>query len=224
MTRTQKWSAGTALVVILTLVAGWLLLVSPKRTEAGNLQAQAEQQQQQNATLATKITQLKAQQAQLPAKQAELATIRQQIPQTPAMPALVRSLSSLAAGTGVVVKSVIPTPPGPSATAGTTSTVPTVKGPDGSQLEVISVAMEIDGSYYNVERFLSRLESLKRAVLVTGFSLAVGTDVAATTTTTTTTVPGVGQSPSLKATINARVFMTAVPQTSPTGAPAAPAK
>jgi Tfp pilus assembly protein PilO len=222
MTRTQKWSVGTALVVVLTLVAGWLLLVSPKRAEADSLQAQAEQQQQQNAELATKISQLKAQQVQLPAKQAELATIRQQIPQTPAMPALVRSLASIATGTGVVVKSVIPTTPGQPATAGATQVAPTVKGPDGSELEVISVTMEVDGSYYNVERFLSRLESLKRAFLVTGFSLAVGGDSGATTTTTT--VPSLGQSPTLKATINARVFMTAVPATSPTGAPAAPAK
>jgi Tfp pilus assembly protein PilO len=222
MTRTQRWTAGTALVVVLALVAGWLLLVSPKRAEADSLQAQAAQQQQQNAALQSQIAQLKAQEAQLPAKQAELATIRQQIPQTPAMPALVRALSSIADGTGVLVKSVIPTTPGAPMTTGTTQTAVTVKGPDGSVLEVISVTMEVDGTYYNVERFLSRLESLKRAFLVTGFTLAVGTDTAAVNAPTTS-VPAVGQSPTLKATINARVFMTAVPKTT-TAAPGTPAK
>ena len=34
MTRIQKWSAGTAVAVLLILVAGWLLLVSPKRADA----------------------------------------------------------------------------------------------------------------------------------------------------------------------------------------------
>src|SRR5690349_21447874 len=224
MTRTQRWTAGTALVVVLALVAGWLLLVSPKRAEADSLQAQAAQQQQANAALQSQIAQLKAQEAQLPAKQAELATIRQQIPQTPAMPALVRSLASMADGTGVVVKSVIPSTPGAPTIAGTTTAASAVvKGPDGSVLQVISVTMEVDGSYYNVERFLSRLESLKRAVLVTGFTLTVGTDTAAVNAPTTS-VPSVGQSPTLKATINARVFMTAVPKTSPTAAPGAPAK
>jgi type II secretory pathway pseudopilin PulG len=222
MTRTQRWTAGTALVVVLALVAGWLLLVSPKRAEADSLQAQAAQQQQQNAALQSQIAQLKAQQAQLPAKQAELATIRQQIPQTPAMPALVRSLASIANGTGVLVKSVIPSTPGEPTTTGTTQTATTVKGPDGSVLEVISVTMEVDGTYYNVERFLSRLESLKRAFLVTGFTLTVGTDSAAVNAPTSA-VPAVGQSPTLKATINARVFMTAVPKTT-TAAPGTPAK
>lgn len=222
MTRTQRWTAGTALVVVLALVAGWLLLVSPKRAEADSLQAQAAQQQQANAALQSQIAQLKAQEAQLPAKQAELATIRQQIPQTPAMPALVRSLASIANGTGVLVKSVIPSTPGEPTTAGTTQSTATVKGPDGSVLQVISVTMEVDGTYYNVERFLSRLESLKRAFLVTGFSLAVGTDTAAVNAPTTS-VPAVGQSPTLKATINARVFMTAVPKTT-TAAPGTPAK
>jgi len=163
MTRTQKWSAGTAAVVLLLLVAGWLLLVSPKRAEADTLHAQAANQQQQNAQLSTQIAQLKAQQQQLPAKQAELATIRQQIPQTPALPGLVRSLASIAKDTGVEVTNLAPAPPAKPVVGTGTAVTATVKGPDGSELQVIGVTIELSGSYYNVERFLKKASDLAPA-------------------------------------------------------------
>jgi type IV pilus assembly protein PilO len=207
MTRTKKWTVGTALLVLLLLVAGWLLLVSPKRADADQLRAQAATQQAANAQLTTKIAQLKAQQQQLPAQEAKLADIRQRIPQTPALPQLVRSLAAIAATTNVTVVKLQPSPPAvPSAAATAATTKPTTPAPDGSVLQIVGVSFQLQGSYYNVERFISRLEQLKRAVQVTGFQMQL--NLGNNADGTPLAPPAVGVSPVLKVDVDARVFMS----------------
>jgi Tfp pilus assembly protein PilO len=218
MTRTRRWAVGTALLVLLIMLAGWLLLVSPKRSEADDVRAQAAAQEAKNAELTSQISQLQAQQKQLPQQEAKLATIREQIPQTPALPPLVRTLSSIADSANVVVTALTPATPAalPTATGTAASAAAPTTSPDGTQLRMIATTITVQGTYYNIERFFSSLETMKRVALVTGFSIVPGEVATGSSSSTVTAFPAVGVSPTLTGQINARVFMSSVPPPSTT--------
>ena len=133
MSKTRTWSAATAGVCVLLVVAAWFLLIGPKRAEAADLRNQTVAQDQTNQQTRVKIQQLKAQYAQLPVKQAELAVIKQQLPDNPALPSLIRTLSAMADSAGVTLVSLAPAPPapfaGPAAPASATVTVPGAAAP-----------------------------------------------------------------------------------------------
>jgi Tfp pilus assembly protein PilO len=172
MTKMRQWSALTGVAVAAILLAGWFLLVAPKRGEAADLREQKTAQEQQNRQMRTQLAVLTAQDKKLPAQRARLAQIAAQLPDNPALPALVRSLTDAAGRTGVDIVSMAPGQP---------TTAPTTPGsPGGSptaangQLAWIPVTLQAHGGYFQLEAFLHRLETLRRAYLVTGVSLAPG--------------------------------------------------
>jgi type IV pilus assembly protein PilO len=187
---------GTAVIVLLTLLAGWFLLVSPKKASAADLRTQTASQESQNLTLAAQVATLKEQKAGLPLQEAKLATIRQRIPDNPALPPLLRSLSALAKASNVTIASLAPAPPGPN-----TSPVVNPSGTPATgvvpQLQTISLTINFSGSYANVELFLNKLESLKRSFLVTGLQMTGATGAGAT---------GGTSSPTIAVIMAARVF------------------
>jgi Tfp pilus assembly protein PilO len=210
MTRTRQWTMGTALVVVLILLAGWFLLVSPKRASADELRASTATQETTNQTLTAQIAALKLQKAGVPAQEAKLAAIRQQIPDNPSLPALINSLSALAKKSGVTLQLVAPAAP-----TLNTSPLVTPTGPPATgvvpQLQTIALTINFLGTYANVELFLNRLENLKRSFLLTGLQLTPGT-----ATTNGTSSSG---SPSLAVILQARVFnVSTVGAAAPTGA------
>ena len=85
MTGTRAWTVGAALVAVLLFVAGWFLLVSPKRSDAAALRVQAAKLDQDNATARANINRLKALAAELPAQQANLAALDPDLPQHPGL-------------------------------------------------------------------------------------------------------------------------------------------
>jgi Tfp pilus assembly protein PilO len=213
MTRTRKWSLLTALVVVVVMLAGWFLLVSPTRSSADQAREQAAAQQAHNDQLKAQIADLQAKKKNLPQQQAIIAQVQQQIPQNPELPALIRSISSMASAAGVDVHTLSPVPPA----ASTAEQPPNAVGAQGQTLQTINISMQVLGTYANVERFLNKMESLKRSLLVTGLTLNVGS----TTTTDgsgATTTQQAGVSPQLVAVISFRAFMvssTAAPGSSP---------
>jgi hypothetical protein len=184
MTRSRSWTLGAAVLIVLVLVAGWFLLVAPTRADAADIKVQTESQQAQNVQLASKIEQLKVQAQDLPAQEAKLAKFRQRVPTSPALPSYIRSLSSIADSAGVILVSMEPQAPaaleppktaapattGETAAAGaaTTTDVPVTST---STLQYVQAQVTIRGGYFNTERFLTKLEGLKRAYLVTGFDI-----------------------------------------------------
>ncbi len=213
MTRTRKWSLLSALLAVVVLLAGWFLLVSPKRATAADLRTQATAQESANDTLKAKIAQLQAQQKELPQQKAIIADIQQRIPQNPDLPALIRSLSTMATQTGVDLHTVTPVSPTASAAQPPENAV----GADGQTLQVINVTMEVDGTYYNIERFFNKMESLKRSLLINGVTLNVNSG-SGTTGGSSVVAAQAGVSPQLAAIVNFRAFMVssaAAPGTSP---------
>ena len=193
MTKTRTWSAATAGLCVLLILAAYFLLIAPKRAEAADLRDQTVAQDQANQQTQVKTQQLKAQYAQLPAKQAELAVIKQQLPDNPALPGLIRTLSAMADASGVTLVSLAPAPPAPF--AGTAVPAAPVVAPAAAgkvasagtaasgttQLFGIATNLVITGDYAGSTLFIQKLQAasargsgsqLSRAFLVQSIKVA----------------------------------------------------
>lgn len=180
MTLAQRWIAATAAAALLVLVAGWMLFVHPRHSQAADLRAQAVQNQEQTSKLKLTLQQLTAEAAQLPQYRSTLATLDSAIPGTPALPTLIRQLTTVARTSGVTLFAISPDPVEPyqapgakssssasgRSTAGSASAISGVTG-----LAQIPIELKIDGTYPAIEEFLSGLEQLPRAFIVSGYGL-----------------------------------------------------
>jgi Tfp pilus assembly protein PilO len=227
MTDIRKWSAGAAVLAIAIFAAGWFLLVAPKHHTTAELKTQAATQAADNARLQQKLQVLQAQQQDLPQQQAKLATLSTQIPNNPALPSMIRDLTAAAAKVGITIDSMAPSAPVTVVAAPATSVAapaPSAGAAAGSStLFEVPLALQITGSYFEVEQYLNKLEGLKRSFLVSGLTLTPGGG-AATSTTSATSTSGTSGS-DLSVTISGRVFLSqaAAPTTTTPVAPAATA-
>lgn len=179
MSKSRQWATLTAVVCLAVLAAGWFLVIKPQRAHASQLRSQADGVKAQSAQLQTQVAQLRQQQKDLPAQQKLLSQIATKIPDNPALPALIRQLSAAADGAGVNLVSLAPSAPTmAAATAGAATPAAARAAAGAAPLATIPLAIGIQGSYFNVEQFFSAVESLNRAMLVTGFSLAPGAGAA----------------------------------------------
>jgi Tfp pilus assembly protein PilO len=202
MTEMRKWSLGAVAVVLVALLAGWFLLISPKRSEAADLQAKTQTQLDANAQLQNQITLLKQQAKDLPEKQAQLAALDTKIPAEASLPGLIRQLTTAAQKSGVELTEITPSVPAPLVT---TPTDTTVVVPATTNLLAINLSLSATGGYFELQQFFSQLERMDRALLVTGATVAEQEDTTSGDTTATTT--STGPTP-LVATITSQVFVS----------------
>jgi type IV pilus assembly protein PilO len=247
MSVTRKWSLLAAILVLAILVAGWFLLVAPKRSEAASLRDETATQEDANERLLQQLAVLKAQQAELPQQRAKLAVMRTQIPDNPALPTLIRDLTDAGKKVGVSIDSMAPSvpvavvaavPAAPVATTSetaegteTTETTETTAAPASaaaaaSTLFQVPLALNVTGSYFELEQFINKLEGLKRSFLVTGFSLSPAGD-GSTSSGDATAEPGAPAPGDLTLALQGRVFLSPAAAQAATAAqpitPAAPA-
>ncbi len=239
MDKLKAWIALTAVGVLAVLAAGWFLLVSPKRSEAADLRQQASDQKQTNDESRNQLALLRSRAAQLPAEQAKLAAVAAKIPETPAQPELLRALVVAADGAGVELVSVTPgavapvaaavtappaTPPAttaPETTAGATP-APSAAVSGAGTLLAMPLTIVVAGGFFEVEQYLTALEDLPRALLVTGLTVAPGASPAQAPGSTPTSVD---DGRNLLTTITGSVFVAAgaspaAPVVAPTPTPA----
>jgi Tfp pilus assembly protein PilO len=191
----QRWIGGAALLAIVILALGWVTLVSPQRKQVSQYNAQAAAQLQQQDQLRARYALLESEARGETAEQALLAKAQTYIPPSPSEPSLIRQFSQATTTAGVDLQSV--TPGSPTA-VGTASSTP--------QLDSVGVTLTVVGGYFQIEQFVSNLENLPRALLVssvtespggtlTGQTAASGTDNLTATITgqaflTTTSIAG----------------------------------
>jgi type IV pilus assembly protein PilO len=204
MTTTRKWTTGAAVLAVLILVATWFLLVSPKRGEATQLQADTAAQVNENASLETQLSVLREQNKKLPKYQADLAGLYDQVPQTNALPGFVHQLSIAADRSGVALDILTPTPAVPLSVGGA---IPEPVSPEGNlpagQLAGINVDIAVSGGFFEIQQFANKLENLQRYNLVGGLDIGPAegeTDVVATDNSKNL----------LTATFHSRVFLVPV--------------
>lgn len=191
----QVTTAGVGAGVLL-VAAGWFLLVSPQHAQANSLATQTASTAQENSSLQMQLVQLRAQSKDLPAEEAALTKVEAEIPASADLATLIRQLSARAAADGVVLTSLSPgSPAALSAPSGSTHTSA------GLAVGAIPVSLNASGGYFEMEQFLSDLENLPRAFLITGLSLAP--DAGATTRSSTSPT---GASGAVTASITATIF------------------
>src|SRR3954453_8120931 len=188
LTERKPLIATAVVACLLVLVAGWFLLISPRRDKVAELQGQVSTQEAANNALRSQVANLQALAAQLPAQRAKLAAVSAKGPTQPALPELVRVLSEAATASGVKLTGI--TPSAPAAIAG-------ANGVSG-----IDVALKVEGDYVSLEQYELALEGLSRAFLVQGVSISGSTGG----TASGSTEAGV---PKLTASINGRVLVAA---------------
>jgi Tfp pilus assembly protein PilO len=222
MTDIRKWSAGAAVLAIAIFAAGWFLLVAPKHHTTADLKTQAAAQAADNARLQQKLQVLQAQQQDLPQQQAKLAALSTQIPNNPALPSMIRDLTAAAAKVGITINSMSPSAPvavvaAPAAAVAAPAPSAGAAAESGTLFEV-PLALQITGSYFEIEQYLNKLEGLKRSFLISGFTVTPGGGAATSSTSGTS-------GSELSATLNGRVFLSqaAAPTTTTPVAPAATA-
>lgn len=233
MTKLQQWITFAVVGIVVILAAGWFLLVSPQRAKAAATHTQVTSELSSTASLRTQLDVLRAQARQLPAKQAELAKFSRQIPSTAALPALVRSLTDAASTAHVDLQSIAPGPPAaptatvpvapvvapspgatPSAAPATTLAAPVAASP----LQVVPLAIKVNGTYVQLEQFVANLEALQRVLLVSAYTIGPGSPLKPATTSTTATGTATGCSRTactLDMSLTGQVFLAPAPAAPP---------
>jgi Tfp pilus assembly protein PilO len=222
MDKLKQYVLLTLLVCLIVLAAGWSLLVSPKRSDAAALKAQAASQASANAQLENQLRVFRAQAKDLPKQQAKLAAVAAKIPSTPALPALVRALTTASKSAGVELLSVAPGTPVLATTAASgrvaapgaaTSGAATSSSSSAGSLATIPVTLNVVGGYFQVEQFVSALENLPRAMRISNIAVAPGTNPvkpgAAPITQAGAAAPAADDGKSLTTAITGQVFMAA---------------
>lgn len=207
----------TAVGVLIVLVASWFLLISPRRATATDLRQQATTEQQNADALRDKLADLKAKAKQLPAQEELLRQIQARVPDNPQLPALIRALTAAAADADVELVAITPVAPttviapgGAAGSKGTSSSAATPTSAVGSAatpapglpaitLQSLPLTLVVQGRYMATVQFVSNLENLTRAFLVTGVQISAGA-----------TASGGGAAPALGSTTSTPVVSVTV--------------
>jgi hypothetical protein len=127
--------AGAAVLVV--LVAGWFVLVSPERSKAVDLSTKIDLTQAQVASTQAYVDNPATKRAVH-----DLARLKRVLPDDPKMSQILRQLSAAAAVAGVQLDSITPA-----------AAIPSSGG------EAVPISLGVTGHYFNISRFLRLLRS-----------------------------------------------------------------
>jgi Tfp pilus assembly protein PilO len=148
---------GVASVVVVALAV--FLLVLPKSAAITKANEDLATAQQQEQSLRVELAALQEAQKDAPQTRREIAKVEAEVPPTADLPGLIRLLRDAADRAAVDLFQFSPGVP-QLATSGQYSTIPT--------------AVVVTGSYFALDEFLYRLESLPRAAKVTSVQISPG--------------------------------------------------
>jgi Tfp pilus assembly protein PilO len=151
-----------ASVLVALLVLVFLLL--PRISAVGKKSDELDKARAQEQTLRVQLQQLEEVKAQAAIIQRQLNRLGTKIPPTADLPSLIRLLQNAADSSAVDFLSVAPDTP--------TQTI--------SGISTIGLAINVTGSFFSVEEFLFKLETLPRAVRVTTITVAPGGEIPGT--------------------------------------------
>ena len=172
--------AGAVFLVIALL--GVFFLIMPKMGQVNDKRDELTAAEQQQTQLRAQLQSLKEAQAEAPQTKKRIARIDDQVPPTTDLPSMIRLLSQAADRAAVDFFTVSPGTP----------TVDT-----SGRFSVITTSINVTGTYFSLQEFLFRLETLPRAAKVTNVSIS---PAGGTQTGTTTASPS--ESLSMQLTVN----------------------
>jgi Tfp pilus assembly protein PilO len=154
----------------LLAVIAFVVFVMPKSGEISKAEEDLATAQGQEQSLRAQLKSLQDAQAEAPKTRRQIQALENEVPPTADLPALIRLLREAADGAAVDLFQFSPS-------------TPTLD--PGGTFSTISTAVNVTGSYFSLDEFLVRLESLPRAAKVTNIALTPGS----TTTSTSTSTP-----------------------------------
>jgi Tfp pilus assembly protein PilO len=150
-------AAGASLLAAVLVVVALLL---PRASAVNKKEKELTQAQQQQGQLEAQLQQLKQARRDARKVQRQLAHLETRIPPTADLPALIRFLQNAADAAAVDFVSISPGQPA---------------NTPGQQISTIPTQVEVEGTFFSVEEFLFKLETLPRAVKVTQIQVGPGT-------------------------------------------------
>lgn len=210
MDRNRLWILGTVLLIVATVMLGWMLGIAPKLSEARAANTERATVEAQNSEYEAQLATLKTQFESIDDLEAELDSLRQEVPNDADLPDFLRQLDKIGQAhsvtfTNIQVSDAQPyaplVPPEPAAStesaddsatdpaAAAASPQPRAIDPTvnsritAENFVAIPVSVSVDGSYDNVLAFIKGVQEGTRLTLVTAFNTAAATDPKATTIT-----------------------------------------
>ncbi|MFP5308401.1 MAG: type 4a pilus biogenesis protein PilO [Actinomycetes bacterium] len=156
------------LAALLLTVLWWVLLMSPRRDEIAAVEQQVLDLQAQQTTVQQQIVALQEVRATAPEIEADLVAVETVLPSSAALPSAIRQLAQAADDSGVTLTAVVPGRPVAAATAD-----------PASGLAEITIAVTLEGSYYQLVDFLRRVEDptiTPRAILWDNMGVTIPPD------------------------------------------------
>jgi type IV pilus assembly protein PilO len=197
LTSMQKMLAVIALMAVI-VIAGVALLIVPKFSEMGTLDAELQAANDQIAQTQTLLAQLEQAKANASVTQAELLALGNQFPEKPELPSLVIELQDVSNASGIRFDRISPSVPAQTA---------------GGQFSEIMISTSVTGSWPDVLDYLRRLNRMTRAIRVTDVAL---TPIASVSTTST-------EAPDVVAAVSMRAYVMNAISQQPAAAEPAPA-
>jgi Tfp pilus assembly protein PilO len=156
------------LIMLAVLVAWFFLVWTPQSNKIEETTASADETEQQARALRLEVDRLRELEKQAPQLRERAAKADTAIPGDPQLAQFILQVQEAADASGVDWVSVSPTPPAP----------PSETAPADARavLEVV-LEMSVEGGYFQVQDFITRLETLSRAVMINSVDLATGSDI-----------------------------------------------
>lgn len=194
-TRTQAerlWLLGGGLAGFVLLLVGYVLFISPQRSQTSDARSSLSSVNTQNSVLESHITTLREQSKNMASIKTQLAAAQSALPSSSGVPSFIRMLQALGGSTHAHVTSLTvgsptdvsalangaqtnATPTATAAPASSTSTTAVAPGAaaiaTGPSVFALSLSAQVSGSDSALNQFLDQLHSVQpRAVLITQIS------------------------------------------------------
>ena len=161
----NRWILIGAVGSVLLLLIGYLLVISPAQGRLDEVNTAIETQESKNLQSSNKLNTLKQQVSEVPAKLQEIKAVQAKMPGSMKQPALVRSLEQAAQRAGVQLTGI---------SAGTPAAIE--GSPGQTQLINLPYTLAATGTYSSLKNFVSNLERLDRAYLISTVDVSGGGD------------------------------------------------
>jgi Tfp pilus assembly protein PilO len=162
------------LVALVLTLAFWFLLYKPAVDQQAEIEAETEAFRQQAQSLQTEIAQLRDIESRQVEIRAAFARLEEFIPTGSAQPSAIRQFQRAADAAGTEITTVTFGAPA-AVTANGEGATPGDTGDPGTSLATISIAMTVQGGYFQLVDFFRRVEvEVPRAVLVESLAVTEG--------------------------------------------------
>ncbi len=219
------------IVATFVLLGGWFFAAfKPAQSKLGEVRAQVETTKTEVVSLTQKLEHLQALKRDEKSLRAQAARFREALPTKTAVSDFIRQVQDAAEEAGIdfltvtpslptaptVVAAVAPVAPvaTPAPSADTEAAQNVAPPAPVSPLQAISVSLTADGKFFEIEKFVNKLEHLERSIRIDDFTLGGGGSAGG--------APGQGGTPSLSLSIKLQMFLNKPAPVAPAAA-AAPA-